>query len=222
VARPTALRLSGAASGLEGSAAAAFRAALLGAGIEVGGGSGTGVAPAGADPLASDRSAPLAALLAHQNHESDNLYAELTTKLLGDTVDVPGSTASGARVIRTCVAEHFSKRVPGVAAVSDPASGQDVERDAVQRPNAGPGSGVLPVAAGRRRGHARPAGRRARPGEDGHVVRAADLDASGYVTTRDGRRVAFSVLTHDLSEATAVAIEDAVVRAIADARIPRA
>ena len=45
---------------------------------------------------------------------------------------------------------------------------------------------------------------------------------SGYVTTRDGRRVAFSVLTHDLPEATAVAVEDAVVRAIADATIARA
>ena len=44
---------------------------------------------------------------------------------------------------------------------------------------------------------------------------------SGYVTTRDGRHLAFSVLTHDLPEATAVAIEDAVVRALADATIPR-
>ena len=94
VARPTALRLSGVTSGLEGSAAA-FRAALLGAGIKVGGGSGTGVAPAGVEPLASDRSAPLAALLAHQNHESDNLYAELTTKLLGDTADVQGRSRRG-------------------------------------------------------------------------------------------------------------------------------
>ena len=44
---------------------------------------------------------------------------------------------------------------------------------------------------------------------------------SGYVTTRNGRTVAFSVLTHDLPEATAVGIEDAVVRALAGATIPR-
>jgi D-alanyl-D-alanine carboxypeptidase/D-alanyl-D-alanine-endopeptidase (penicillin-binding protein 4) len=42
---------------------------------------------------------------------------------------------------------------------------------------------------------------------------------SGYVTTADGRTVAFSVLTHDLPEATAEGIEDAVVRALAAARI---
>ena len=38
---------------------------------------------------------------------------------------------------------------------------------------------------------------------------------SGYVTGRAGGRIAFSVLTHDLPEAVAVSIEDAVVRALA-------
>jgi D-alanyl-D-alanine carboxypeptidase len=42
---------------------------------------------------------------------------------------------------------------------------------------------------------------------------------SGYVTTRAGSRVAFSVLTHDLPEGTALAIEDAVVRTLAAASI---
>jgi D-alanyl-D-alanine carboxypeptidase len=42
---------------------------------------------------------------------------------------------------------------------------------------------------------------------------------SGYVTTCNGRTVAFSVLTHDLPESTAVGIEDAVVRALAGATI---
>jgi D-alanyl-D-alanine carboxypeptidase/D-alanyl-D-alanine-endopeptidase (penicillin-binding protein 4) len=42
---------------------------------------------------------------------------------------------------------------------------------------------------------------------------------SGYVTTRNGRTVAFSVLTHDLQESTAVGIEDAVVHALAGATI---
>ena len=38
---------------------------------------------------------------------------------------------------------------------------------------------------------------------------------SGYVTTRAGTLVAFSVLTHDLPESTALAIEDGVVRTLA-------
>ena len=225
VARPTALRLSGVTSGLEGSAAAAFRAALLGAGIEVGGGSGTGVAPAGVEPLASDRSAPLAALLAHQNHESDNLYAELTTKLLGDTADVPGSTASGARVIRTWAAEH------GVdASVRDGSGLSDQDRTSAD------GLVTLLLTAERRPwfpvffrslpagGEGTLSGRLAGVpvrAKTGTLFVRPTSTLSGYVTTRDGRRVAFSVLTHDLPEATAVAIEDAVVRAIADATIPR-
>ena len=42
---------------------------------------------------------------------------------------------------------------------------------------------------------------------------------SGYVTTRDGRPVAFSVLTHDLPEAPRWGIEDAVARALTGATI---
>ncbi len=225
VARPTALRLSGAASGLEGAAAAAFRASLLDAGIEVGGGSGTGVAPAGVDPLASDRSAPLGALLAHQNHESDNLYAELTTKLLGDTAEAPGSTASGARAIHTWAADR------GVdASVRDGSGLSDQDRTSAD------GLVALLLAAERRPwfpvffrslpagGEGTLSGRlvglpvRAKTGT--LFVRPTST-LSGYVTTRDGRHLAFSVLTHDLPEATAVAIEDAVVLALAGASIPR-
>jgi D-alanyl-D-alanine carboxypeptidase/D-alanyl-D-alanine-endopeptidase (penicillin-binding protein 4) len=42
---------------------------------------------------------------------------------------------------------------------------------------------------------------------------------SGYVRTSEGRLVAFSVLSRGLSKSTAVAIEDAIVRTIARARL---
>ena len=222
VARPTALQLAG-TSGLESAAAAAFRDALLGAGIEIAGPSATGVAPDGLTPIAADRSAPLASLLAHQNHESDNLYAELTTKLLGDTAAAPGSTASGARVIQAWASEHAVE-----ASVRDGSGLSDQDRTSAQ------GLVTLLLAAQRRPWF--PVFLRSLPtGDDGTLsgrlsgvpVRAKTgtlfvrptSTLSGYVTTRNGRTVAFSVLTHDLPEATAEAIEDAVVRALAGATI---
>ena len=42
---------------------------------------------------------------------------------------------------------------------------------------------------------------------------------SGFVRTQAGTLVAFSVLTHDLPESTALAIEDEIVRTLAAASI---
>ena len=223
VARPTALRLTG-SSGLEAEAAGAFRTALGNAGIEVTGSSATGVAPDGLEALAIDRSAPLGSLLAHQNHESDNLYAELTTKLLGDTAATAGSTTSGARVIHAWAAEHAVD-----ASVRDGSGLSAQDRTSAE------GLVTLLLAAQRRPWfpvflRSLPAG-----GEGTLASRLTGVPVhaktgtlfvrptstlSGYVTTRNARTVAFSVLTHDLPEATAVGIEDAVVRALAGATIP--
>jgi D-alanyl-D-alanine carboxypeptidase/D-alanyl-D-alanine-endopeptidase (penicillin-binding protein 4) len=222
VARPTALRLTG-SSGLEAEAAGAFRAALLSAGIEVAGSSATGVAPDGLEGLATDRSAPLGSLLAHQNHESDNLYAELTTKLLGDTAATSGSTASGARVIQAWAAAHAVD-----ASVRDGSGLSDQDRTSAE------GLVTLLLAAQRRPWF--PVFLRSLPtggvgtltgrltgfpvhAKTGTLFVRPTSTLSGYVTTRNGRTVAFSVLTHDLPESTAVAIEDAVVRALAGATI---
>jgi D-alanyl-D-alanine carboxypeptidase/D-alanyl-D-alanine-endopeptidase (penicillin-binding protein 4) len=196
----------------------------MNAGIEVMGSSATGVARDGLEALATDRSAPLGTLLVHQNHESDNMYAELTTKLLGDTTTIAGSTASGARVIHAWAARH------GVdASVRDGSGLSDRDRTSAE------GLVTLLLAAQRRPWF--PVFLRSLPaGGDGTLAgRLTDVPVhaktgtlfvrptstlSGYVTTRNGHLVAFSVLTHDLPEATAEGIEDAVVRALAGATIP--
>ena len=222
VDRPTALRLE-ASSGLEAGAAAAFRSALLGAGVDVGGDAATGVAPGGVQPLAADRSATLGTLLAHQNHESDNLYAELTTKLLGDSADTPGSTASGAQVIHRWALERgvdASVRDGSGLSDQDRTSADDMVAlllQAQRRPWFPVFFRSLP-AGGEGTLSGRLVGLPVRAKTGTLFVRPTST-LSGYVTLQNGRTVAFSVLTHDLPEATAVGIEDAVVRALAGATI---
>lgn len=55
----------------------------------------------------------------------------------------------------------------------------------------------------------------------GTLFEASVSSLSGYVTDANGSRVAFSVISHGLDKANAVAIEDAIVRALARARIGR-
>jgi len=225
VVRPTALRLAGSsAQDPEAEAASALRAALLAAGVTVQGEAGAGKAPAPIETLVSGASALLSTLLVHQNHESDNLYAELTTKALGgSTADGPGSTATGARAIRDWAAEQ------GVAAGVRDGSGlseqdrtsaigvvwlllgarQETWFAAFERSLPAGGAGTL---------QGRLVGVPVRAKTGTLFVRPAST-LSGYVTTRNGRTVAFSVLTHDLPEASAEALEDAVVRALAGATI---
>ena len=100
VTRPTALRLVGGDSKPEGEAAAVFTTAVRNAGIEVDGETSITAAPRGLQTIATIASPPMSHLLVEQNHESDNLYAELATKVLGDRIGDEGSTTRGARVIQ--------------------------------------------------------------------------------------------------------------------------
>ena len=223
VARPVALRLDTSATSLEATAAASFRDALVGADIEVGGRATRGRAPGDLRRLAAILSPPLRDLLAHQNHESDNLYAELLTKALGDDAYDDGSTAGGARAIRRWAATR------GVRAdVRDGSGLSDLDRTspagvvslllqarrapwfgAFYRSLAAGGEGTLdsrlvgvPVRA-----------------KTGTLFVRPTSTLSGYVRSADGRTVAFSVLTRGLTAAAAEPIEDAVVRALAAARV---
>jgi serine-type D-Ala-D-Ala carboxypeptidase/endopeptidase (penicillin-binding protein 4) len=223
VARPVALRLSTSGVALEASAATAFRKALLAAGVEVSGDATTGAAPTDLRPVAAIRSATLGALLLHQNHESDNLYAELLTKALGEASGTAASTAGGARVIRRWAASNGVRSgVLDGSGLSDrdrtTAAGmvwlllraQDAPWFPVfERSLPAGGTGTL---AGRLVG----VPVRAKTGT--LFVRPTSA-LSGYVTGADGVRVAFSVLTRRLPEATAEEIEDSVVRTLAGATV---
>jgi D-alanyl-D-alanine carboxypeptidase/D-alanyl-D-alanine-endopeptidase (penicillin-binding protein 4) len=95
-------------TGLNGSAIAAARAfanALERRGITITGRAGTGRAPDDALSITFDLSQRLANVLRLVNAESDNFAAEMLLKELGATVARRGSTAAGARVVRSALAE---------------------------------------------------------------------------------------------------------------------
>ena len=80
-------------------AARAFREALTRRGVTVVGRPGTGIAPEDAMTLASDVSDPLAAIVRHMNHESDNFYAEMLLKQLPAAEGKAGTSAGGGRLV---------------------------------------------------------------------------------------------------------------------------
>jgi len=222
VTRPTALRLAGGDASPELEAAAAFRSALVSAGVAVGGIARVGAAPPRPVDVTSERSPALHGLLVHQNHESDNLYAELTTKFLGGESGA-ASTASGAAVI-----EGWAKTVGVVSGVRDGSGLSDQDRTsavgvvtlllAAQHERWFPAFERSLPAGGEGTLGSRLAGVPVRAKTGTLFVRPAST-LSGYVTTRAGTQVAFSVLTHDLPDGTAVSIEDTIVRALATASI---
>lgn len=222
VTRPTALRLAGGDSSPESEAADSFRAALGSVGVIVDGVAHVGAAPSGLDTIATDRSPVLHSLLVHQNHESDNLYAELTTKFLGGEKG-RASTASGAAVI-----ERWAKSVGVSSGVRDGSGLSDQDETsaagmvtlllAAQHERWFPAlEGSLP-AGGEGTLGSRLAGVPVRAKTGTLFIRPAST-LSGYVMTQAGTQVAFSVLTHDLPEGTAVSIEDTIVRTLAAASI---
>jgi D-alanyl-D-alanine carboxypeptidase/D-alanyl-D-alanine-endopeptidase (penicillin-binding protein 4) len=93
------------ANGSAKAAASAYIEALERRGITVTGTAGTGRAPAGALTVAFDLSQRLAHVLRLVNAESDNFAAEMLLKELGTTIAARGSTAAGARVVRSTLAE---------------------------------------------------------------------------------------------------------------------
>ena len=81
-----------------------FREELALAGVHVGG--STKGARAGGWPLAVRWSPPLGEILRHMDVVSDNFTAELVLKQLGAVVARQGTTAAGAQVVRSVLAEH--------------------------------------------------------------------------------------------------------------------
>jgi serine-type D-Ala-D-Ala carboxypeptidase/endopeptidase (penicillin-binding protein 4) len=223
VVRPTALRLVGGDSKPEIDAAAVFRTALRGAGIEVDGDGSATAAPHGLRTLATIASPPMSQLLVEQNHESDNLYAELATKILGERIGDAASTTWGARVI-----QRWARHIGSDSTVRDGSGLSDQDRTSAD--------GMVTMLLNARRApwfqtlyrslpaggegtlSSRLAGVPVRAKTGTLFIRPAST-LSGYVRTQAGTLVAFSVLTHDLPESTAVAIEDGVVRTLAASSI---
>ena len=93
-------------TGVHGSAVAAARAyvdALARRGISVSGRSGSRPAPPGALTIVFDLSDPLSTIVRQLNSESDNFAAEMVLKELGATAAPRGSSAAGARVVRSAL-----------------------------------------------------------------------------------------------------------------------
>jgi serine-type D-Ala-D-Ala carboxypeptidase/endopeptidase (penicillin-binding protein 4) len=91
-------------AGLNGSAAAAARALteeLRARGIAVTGRAGAGRAPVDALPIAFDLSQRLANVVPRMNADSNNFVAEMVLKGLGATIAERGSTAAGAKLVRS-------------------------------------------------------------------------------------------------------------------------
>jgi D-alanyl-D-alanine carboxypeptidase/D-alanyl-D-alanine-endopeptidase (penicillin-binding protein 4) len=206
----------------EREAAAALTADLERLGVRVRGSPVAGPVPSGARPMGRVRSAPLASMLRVQNTLSRNLDAEVLGKRLGAAVfGGRGSIAKGARAVRAWAAEH------GVRLAAHDGSGLSyanrVTTDglvrllsiASRRPWGGvlrstlprPGIGTL---AGRLTG----VDVRAKTG----TLLGGVSALSGWVRLRAAhpRWAAFSILSAGMSKDAAVALEDAVVRFLAD------
>ena len=93
------------ANGSAAAAAAAFTRALERRGVVVTGHARTGRAPEDVLPLALDLSEPLASVVRHMNRESDNFVAEMLLKELGAVVGEHGTTAAGADVVESELAD---------------------------------------------------------------------------------------------------------------------
>lgn len=100
-------------NGSAAAAARAFTAALQERGISVSGPAGKGRASADAVPIAFDLSQRLANVVPRMNADSDNFVAETVLKGLGATIAHPGSTAAGARVVRSTL-RNAGVRLAGV------------------------------------------------------------------------------------------------------------
>jgi D-alanyl-D-alanine carboxypeptidase/D-alanyl-D-alanine-endopeptidase (penicillin-binding protein 4) len=226
VTRTTALAFEqNAGSGLpEAAAASSFTAALRARGVEVAREPSAGEAPLGLDPVALTRSRPLRDLLGVQNHGSVNFYAETLLKAIGAEAEHDiGSTAAGAEAVAAWAAS-----LGVIARVMDGSGLSHQDRVSAQGlatllllGQGEPWGGVLdtslaPPGDGTLDGRLIGVPVRAKTGT---LFETPVSSLSGYVTDAGGTRVAFSVISRGLEKGTAIAIEDAIVRALAGGRI---
>jgi serine-type D-Ala-D-Ala carboxypeptidase/endopeptidase (penicillin-binding protein 4) len=203
-------------------AASRLKSALRRAGITVKGTSRTGLAPAGAQILASVDSPPMSRILRLMNKPSDNFFAEMLLKDLAYQASRRGTTSRGARVA-AAFARHLGARVhlsdgSGLSRAdrASPAAIVRLLRAMEQRDDFTVFYRSLPVA-GRdgtlvhrmRRGPAR--GRcHAKTGTLSNVSAL-----SGFCLARSGDTYVFSFLMNGVNPLAARAIQDRMAQAIA-------
>jgi D-alanyl-D-alanine carboxypeptidase/D-alanyl-D-alanine-endopeptidase (penicillin-binding protein 4) len=206
----------------------AFRAALAARGVNVAGGERAGTAPDPGATVASVRSAPVADLVRDMLTNSDNFYAEMLLKDVGQRMWGRGTFANGMGVIHQLAAEA------GVKLSGRAADGSGLSRDNTRRPQewmdllvaarAQPWFdqllGGLPLAGrsgtllNRFRGTPGEANVRAKTGS---VQQTRAL--SGYLTTAGGRNVVFSLIVNgNPVPAAAIAAMDNLVSTMAASR----
>jgi D-alanyl-D-alanine carboxypeptidase/D-alanyl-D-alanine-endopeptidase (penicillin-binding protein 4) len=202
----------------ERRAAAALADDLQALGVEVDGGLGAGAAPDGLRTIAAVRSAPLEDILTRQNVSSINQDAETLSKLLAtDVLGRPGSIARGADSIEEWAnargADVTLHDASGLS-YADRVTTDDMAvllNRTLQRPWGNALLTSLPVPGEGTLG-SRLTGLEVRA-KTGTLIQ--DVSAlSGYVRLRSGRWASFSIMS-ELPKDAAVALEDAIVRAIA-------
>jgi D-alanyl-D-alanine carboxypeptidase/D-alanyl-D-alanine-endopeptidase (penicillin-binding protein 4) len=204
----------------ERRAARSLTTKLRALGVPVGNEAGAGRPPTNLRPVASVRSPSFGALLRRMNRESRNFHAEVLGKWLGRLVfGGAGTIAKGARAI-----ERFTE-ARGLEVVANDASGLSYAnrvsaRDLVRLlwfAESRPWGGALRAGlAGGDQGtlEDRLLGVRVRA-KTGTLIGISAL--SGWVwLEREGRWGEFSILSRGMSKSQAVAIEDRIVRIVAN------
>jgi serine-type D-Ala-D-Ala carboxypeptidase/endopeptidase (penicillin-binding protein 4) len=221
VARPTALAYEGNRGVMppERAAASALTTALGRLGVRVVGPPASGEAPDGLRTIAAVRSSSLRELLSRQNHGSLNLHAEILLRAIGAADGGAATTAAGAGAVETWVSSHGGRvRVRDGSGLSHGDRVGAVEltwlllRARQERWGAAleaslprGGSGTL----GRRLGGV------AVRAKTGTLFSTPVSSLAGYATDAHGDPIAFTILSHGGSKATAAALEDAIVRILA-------
>jgi D-alanyl-D-alanine carboxypeptidase/D-alanyl-D-alanine-endopeptidase (penicillin-binding protein 4) len=203
-------------------AARAFKKALRNRGVKVRGRAVEGRAPADGVQLGAWSSPTIAQLIRAMNLPSDNFFAETLIKALGMEFGTRGTTAAGAQVVRSTVAE-LGLRTVAVDGSGLSRSDRTSPRAVVALLQAMDESDVadafeasLPVAgrtgtlSSRMRGTAARGRCHAKTGTLSNVSALA-----GYCHTRAGRRVAFAFLMNNVWPASARVLQDRMAAALA-------
>jgi serine-type D-Ala-D-Ala carboxypeptidase/endopeptidase (penicillin-binding protein 4) len=203
-------------------AAAQLDAALERRGIRVRTAPRTGVAPAGAEVLASVNSPPMSDLVRMTNKPSDNFFAEMLLKGIARQANGRGTTAGGARIVA-----DFARELGAPARLVDGSGLSRLNRATPRRvvrflagmtgrdefdawyaslPIAGRDGTLakrMGTGAARRRCHAK----------TGTLSNVSAL--SGYCEARSGDLYAFSILMNGVYPSGARALQDRMAHALA-------